>query len=43
MESSYTRVLANRRFFVAAMFMQNFDEVMLPPKTHILGTPNRAG
>jgi hypothetical protein len=29
--------------FAAAMFMQNFDEVMLPPKTHILGTPNRNG
>jgi quercetin dioxygenase-like cupin family protein len=30
-------------FFAAAMFTQNFDNVMLPPKTHILGTPNRAG
>ena len=30
-------------FFAAAMFTQNFDEVMLPPKTHILGTPNRSG
>ena len=30
-------------FFAAAMFTQNFDEVMLPPKTHILGTPNREG
>jgi quercetin dioxygenase-like cupin family protein len=30
-------------FFAAAMFTQNFDEVMLPPKTHILGTPNRDG
>ena len=28
-------------FFAAAMFTQNFDNVMLPPKTHILGTPNR--
>ena len=27
-------------FFAAAMFTQNFDNVMLPPKTHILGTPN---
>jgi len=25
------------------LFTQNFDEVMLPPKTHILGTPNRNG
>jgi quercetin dioxygenase-like cupin family protein len=30
-------------FFAAAMFTQNFDNVMLPPKTHILGTPNRNG
>lgn len=30
-------------FFAAAMFTQDFDNVMLPPKTHILGTPNRAG
>ena len=28
-------------FFAAAMFTQNFDNVMLPPKSHILGTPNR--
>ena len=28
-------------FFTAAMFTQNFDNVMLPPKSHILGTPNR--
>jgi len=25
------------------MFTQNFDQVMLPPKSHILGTPNREG
>jgi len=30
-------------FFAAAMFTQDFDEEMLPPKTHILGTPNRNG
>lgn len=30
-------------FFAAAMFTQTFDETMLPPKTHILGTPNREG
>jgi quercetin dioxygenase-like cupin family protein len=29
-------------FFAAAMFTQDFDCVMLPPKSHILGTPNRA-
>ena len=30
-------------FFAAAMFTQIFDEVMLPPNTHVLGTPNRDG
>jgi quercetin dioxygenase-like cupin family protein len=30
-------------FFAAAMFTQNFDKAMMPPKTHILGTPNREG
>ncbi|WP_083556627.1 cupin domain-containing protein [Hyphomicrobium sp. NDB2Meth4] len=30
-------------FFAAAMFTQDFDNVMLPPKSHILGTPNREG
>jgi len=30
-------------FFAAAMFTQNFDNLMLPPKSHILGTPNREG
>jgi quercetin dioxygenase-like cupin family protein len=30
-------------FFAAAMFTQDFDSVMLPPKSHILGTPNRQG
>ena len=30
-------------FFAAAMFTQTFDNVMLPPKTHVLGTPNRGG
>jgi quercetin dioxygenase-like cupin family protein len=28
-------------FFAAAMFTQRFDDVMLPPRTHLLGTPNR--
>jgi hypothetical protein len=27
--------------FAAAMFTQTFDNMMLPPKTHVLGTPNR--
>ncbi len=30
-------------FFAAAMFTQDFDSIMLPPKSHILGTPNREG
>jgi len=30
-------------FFAAAMFTQTFDDVMLPPGSHVLGTPNRAG
>ncbi|MBN2446745.1 MAG: cupin domain-containing protein [Phycisphaerae bacterium] len=30
-------------FFSAAMFTQDFDDVMLPMKSHILGTPNREG
>ena len=30
-------------FFAAAMFTQDFDQVMMPPKIHILGTPNREG
>ena len=30
-------------FLAAAMFTQNFDNVMMPPKSHILGTPNREG
>lgn len=29
-------------FFAAAMFTQTFDNVMLPPGSHVLGTPNRA-
>jgi quercetin dioxygenase-like cupin family protein len=30
-------------FFAAAMFTQTFDDLMLPPNTHVLGTPNRNG
>ena len=30
-------------FFAAAMFTQTFDNTMLPPATHVLGTPNRNG
>jgi hypothetical protein len=28
-------------FFAAAMFTQQFDNVMLAPDVHLLGTPNR--
>lgn len=38
-----TETLRSVAFFAAAMFTQNFDNVMLPPKSHILGTPNRDG
>jgi quercetin dioxygenase-like cupin family protein len=38
-----TETLRAVAFFAAAMFTQEFDDVMLPPRTHILGTPNRAG
>jgi quercetin dioxygenase-like cupin family protein len=38
-----TETLRAVAFFAAAMFTQTFDNVMLPPKTHVLGTPNRAG
>jgi quercetin dioxygenase-like cupin family protein len=38
-----TETLRAVAFFAAAMFTQNFDNVMLPPKAHILGTPNRNG
>jgi len=30
-------------FFAAAMFTQQFDNVMLPPDVHVLGTPSRSG
>jgi len=38
-----TETLRAVAFFAAAMFTQTFDEVMLPPNTHVLGTPNREG
>jgi quercetin dioxygenase-like cupin family protein len=38
-----TETLRAVAFFAAAMFTQTFDNVMLPPKTHLLGTPNRNG
>jgi quercetin dioxygenase-like cupin family protein len=36
-----TETLRAVAFFAAAMFTQTFDNVMLPPRTHLLGTPNR--
>jgi quercetin dioxygenase-like cupin family protein len=30
-------------FFSAAMFTQKFDEELLPPKSRVVGTPNRDG
>lgn len=30
-------------FFAAAMFTQRFDNVMIAPNVHVLGTPNRDG
>jgi quercetin dioxygenase-like cupin family protein len=30
-------------FFAAPMFTQQFDNVMLAPNVHVLGTPNREG
>jgi hypothetical protein len=38
-----TETLRAVAFFAAAMFTQTFDNVMMPPKTHVLGTPNRQG
>lgn len=43
LENTGKETLRAVAFFAAAMFTQNFDNVMMPPKTHILGTPNRNG
>ena len=43
LENTGTETLRAVAFFAAAMFTQTFDQVMLPPKTHVLGTPNREG
>jgi quercetin dioxygenase-like cupin family protein len=43
LENSGTETLRAVAFFAAAMFTQVFDAVMMPPKSHVLGTPNRAG
>lgn len=43
LENTGKETLRAVAFFAAAMFTQTFDQVMLPPKTHVLGTPNREG
>ena len=43
LENTGKETLRAVAFFAAAMFTQDFDQVMLPPKGHILGTPNREG
>jgi quercetin dioxygenase-like cupin family protein len=43
LENTGKETLRAVAFFAAAMFTQDFDQLMLPPKSHILGTPNRAG
>ena len=43
LENTGTETLRAVAFFAAAMFTQTFDNVMMPPKSHILGTPNREG
>jgi quercetin dioxygenase-like cupin family protein len=43
LENTGNETLRAVAFFAAAMFTQDFDQVMLPPKSHILGTPNRTG
>jgi hypothetical protein len=41
LENTGKETLRAVAFFAAAMFTQDFDQVVLPPKSHILGTPNR--
>jgi quercetin dioxygenase-like cupin family protein len=43
LENTGKETLRAVAFFAAAMFTQDFDQVMMPPKSHILGTPNREG
>lgn len=43
LENTGKETLKAVAFFSAAMFTQDFDQVMLPPNSHILGTSNRAG
>jgi quercetin dioxygenase-like cupin family protein len=43
LENTGKETLRAVAFVAAAMFTQDFDQVMLPPKSHILGMPNRQG
>jgi quercetin dioxygenase-like cupin family protein len=43
LENTGKETLRAVAFFAAAMFTQTFDQVMLPVKSHVLGTPNRDG
>jgi quercetin dioxygenase-like cupin family protein len=43
LENTGSDTLRAVAFFAAAMFTQTFDQVMMPLKTHVLGTPNREG
>ena len=43
LENTGKETLRAVAFVAAAMFTQTFDQVMLPPKSHVLGTPNREG
>ena len=43
LENTGKETLRAVAFFAAAMFTQTFDQVMLPPKSRVLGTPNREG
>jgi quercetin dioxygenase-like cupin family protein len=43
LENSGKETLRAVAFFAAPMFTQVFDAVMMPPKSHVLGTPNREG
>lgn len=43
LENVGTETLRAVAFFAAAMFTQTFDDVMMPPQSHVLGTPNRDG
>jgi len=41
--AAHRAVVPDVSFFAAPMFTQQFDNVMLAPDVHALGTPNRDG